>query len=436
MNKIKKLTTEPYKGVRDFYPEEMFLLNYLFKKMRGVAERFGYVEYGASVLEPAELYQAKSGEEIFNEQTYTFTDRGGRKVSLRPEMTPTLARMTARRRQELAFPLRWYSLPNLFRYERTQKGRLREHFQFNLDLLGAGGQEAELEVLTVAAELMKEFGAEPADFEIRLNDRRLINDLFDQFQIPDQNWGRLSQVIDKRQKISAETFEAALETFLGKSAGKFLELLDSNQKLVAFLGEERPAVKALVNLIEALDRRGLKNIRFSPALVRGFDYYTGTVFEIYDRNPENRRSLFGGGRYDELLQIFGKGKLPAVGFGLGDVTLLEFLKARNKLPAYRSSTDLYLCILGQNGLEAADRLAGQLRSEGVRVALDWSRRKVADRIKTAVKQKIPYLTCFGQAEIESSRLKIKNLASGQETTMTESEFAAMIKKEKKERDDC
>ena len=246
---MSKLGTDPYKGVRDFYPEDMKIQNYVFNTWRKVAEQSGYEEYSASPLEPTEIYTEKSGMEIVNEQTFTFTDRGERSVTLRPEMTPTLARMVAARRRSLKFPLRWYSIPNLFRYERPQHGRKREHWQLNCDLLGIAGIEADKEIVSLAYKTMKEFGANDDDFEIRINNSDI--DIF-------------------------------------KEIGP--------------------------------------NFVYDPSLARGQTYYTKMVFEIFDTNKENLRSIAGGGRYDNLLEIFDVDPIPAVGFGMGDVTLRDFLE--------------------------------------------------------------------------------------------------------------
>ncbi len=253
---MAKLGTDPYKGVRDFYPEDMAIQNYIFNTWRKVAENFGYVEYSASPLEPTEIYTEKSGVEIVNEQTFTFTDRGDRSVTLRPEMTPTLARMIAARRRSLKFPLRWYSIPNLFRYERPQRGRRREHWQLNCDLLGSTGIEGDKEMISLLYATMKEFGAKNEDFEIRINNTD----------------------IDSLKEIGP-------------------------------------------------------NLVSDPTLARGQTYYTGIVFEVFDTDKANGRAIAGGGRYDNLLAMFDVDPIPAIGFGMGDITLRDFLET-HKLGPY------------------------------------------------------------------------------------------------------
>jgi len=299
-----KLSTESYKGVRDFYPEDMAVQNYIFNVWRKVSEKFGYMEYSASLLEPAELYREKSGEEIVNEQMFTFTDKGGREVALRPEMTPTLARMIAAQRKSLKFPLRWFSMPNLFRYERPQRGRKREHWQLNCDLMGIAGMEAEIEIISLAYAVMKEFGAKDEDFEIRINDRVLLNEKFDSKE--------LIKLLDRKNKMSAEEFEKAWQELAGKPFDVAITANDT-----------------ITSILTTLKERGISNTVFEPTITRGFDYYTGMVFEIFDTSPENNRSLFGGGRYDNLLEIFGVEPVPTVGFGMGDITIRDFLETHN-----------------------------------------------------------------------------------------------------------
>jgi len=425
----QKISTEPYKGVRDFYPEEMSVENYLFSKMRQTVESFGYVEYNASILESAELYEAKTGEEIVNEQTYTFTDRGDRRVTLRPEMTPTVARMIAKKRTEFYMPLRLYSIPNLFRYEKMQKGRLREHYQLNVDIFGIDSSEADAEIISVAYKLMINLGAKNEDFEIRINDRRIMNLLYEKFGLNEEESYKISKIIDKKDKISSESYKSALEVILKEKTDKFIETLESNQNLIKILGEKSLEIEGLIKLIEDLDALGIKNVRFDQTLMRGFDYYTGFVFEIYDTNSENKRSLFGGGRYDNLLEIFGKEKMPAVGFGAGDVTILDFLEVRNLIPEYKNPVSIYICSLGDEFSMESKRLADNLRQSGINVAEDLTLRKVADRIKSAVKQKIPFIVFIGENEVKSKKYKLKNLNTEEEKELTENEIASFIKHE-------
>lgn len=411
---MSKLDTGSYKGVRDFFPEDQFIQNYIFNNWRKTLESFGYQEYSASILESSELYAAKTGEEIVKDQTYTFTDRGGRNVTLRPEMTPTVARMVAAKRHELAFPLRWYSIPNLFRYESPQRGRLREHWQLNADIFGAESIGAETEIIEIAYKIMRNFGAEEKNFLIKLNSRRVINRLYSLFELSESDSHKISKLIDKKLKISEDEFTSGVKEILGEQSEKFIGLINSPDKLIDKLGRESLEVKEVLNLSENLSSLGINNVTFDITMVRGFDYYTGIVFEIFDTDPANPRSLFGGGRYDELLEIFGQEKMPACGFGAGDVTMRDFLESHSLLPQHKSNVGIAILPLSSEYFIEAAQLADRLRAENINVAVDWSVRKVGDMIKTADKQGARYVIVVGSEESESKTYKLKNLSSGEE----------------------
>ncbi len=413
MSDKSKISTESYKGVRDFYPEDLFIQNYIFNVWKNVVEKFGYEEYSASVLEPSELYKAKSGEEIVNEQTYTFTDRGDREVTLRPEMTPTVSRMVAGKMQELSFPLRWYSIPNLFRYEKPQRGRLREHWQLNVDLFGVDGNKADIEIVNIAYKIMTGFGAKDQDFIIRVNDRRITKVLFEKFGLNEDSSYKASKIIDKKDKISKDAFATAFEELLGEKTSEFISLLESHEKLLDFIGES-DLTKEMVETIEELLKLGVKNVTFDPTLMRGFDYYTGFVFEVFDTDPENNRSVFGGGRYDELMDIFGSKKIPTVGFGAGDVTAKDFIEKHNLLPIYKPRTHLYVCTVGNEFKDHALELAQKTRDMGVNTAVDLTDKKLGDQIKVASKQKVPFVICIGEDEVKTGVYTLKNMETREE----------------------
>jgi histidyl-tRNA synthetase len=311
---MSKLDTSPYKGVRDFYPEDMAVQNYIFSIWRRVAEKFGYVEYGASILEPAELYKNKTSEEIINEQTFSFVDRGGRDVVLRPEMTPTLARMVAAKRRELKFPLRWYSIPNLFRYEQPQRGRKREHWQLNCDIMGIEDAEAEVEIISLAYEILKTAGARDEDFEIRINSRKLLQESYAPILKDPTKPEEMFRLIDRKEKMDKAEFDS-----------KWTELFTG-----PFVEANLTQSEKLTDVIFKLQNKGIKTV-FDISTTRGFDYYTDIVFEIFDTHSNNRRSILGGGRYDNLLEIFGVDPIPTVGFGMGDITMRDFLET-HELP--------------------------------------------------------------------------------------------------------
>lgn len=399
-----KLSTEPYKGVRDFYPEDQYVQRYIFEHMERVCELFGYEEYGASILENAELYRSKTSEEIVNEQTYTFTDRGDREVTLRPEMTPTVARMIAARQREIPLPARWYSIPNVFRYEKPQHGRLREHWQMNADLIGATGVAADAEIIAMAHALMKSFGADERDFEIRVSDRRIIDAIYDSVGIDAEARAAVTRLLDRRAKI--DDFEGALRQVVGD---KTLSLLDEIDRTTssAYLEELRKELTIL----------GVSNMVVDTKITRGFDYYTGMVFEVFDTSPNNRRSMMGGGRYDNLLSLFGDKPLPAVGFAMGDVTARDFLESHDMMPEYVPATEVMIALVDESAMSHALRLAQDLRRDDIAVAVNFSGKKIGDQIRQADKMKIPFVIALGEQERDSGRYTVKNLKTGVESTL-------------------
>jgi histidyl-tRNA synthetase len=432
-SKVKKISTESYKGVRDFYPAEMAVQNHIFNTWKQVVEKFGYQEYSASVLEPAELYRAKSGEELVNEQTYTFTDRGEREVTLRPEMTPTVARMVAGKKRELSFPLRWYSIPNLFRYEQPQRGRLREHWQLNVDLFGAKSLQAEVEVISLAVEILRAFGLKDQQFAVRVNNRKIVNFVMNEvLELSSESAHALAKLIDRKAKMPASEFAEKTEAIVGLKSDLFKELINSQnfENFISVLPVPMRTYEGILetkSVIENLEKLGITNVVFDQTLMRGFDYYTGTIFEIFDTNPDNRRSVFGGGRYDDLLSIFGQEKVPAVGFGAGDVVMKDLLETYGLLPTETSKTRLYIALADDTATAFAQDLAQSLREAGVSVSLDYSGKKIGDQVKYADKNKIPFVTVIGADEVKSGQFKIKNMATGEEKIATEKEIVGIVK---------
>lgn len=424
---MSKLSLEPYKGTRDFYPRDQFVQNYIFNTWKKVVESYGYLEYNASILEEAALYKAKSGDEIINEQTYTFVDRGDREVTIRPEMTPTVARMVAQKRRELTFPLRWFSIPNLFRYERPQRGRLREHWQLNVDIFGVDSVDADVEIISVANNIMKAFGAKEGSFEIHINNRKLMNFIMQHYvKANEEQSYKASKLIDKINKMDAVKFANEMEEILGEKSKMLLEVLkakklsDLNDHLQSSEG-----AKDLTETFSKLEKNGVTNIIFDPGIVRGFDYYTGTVFEMYDKNPKNPRALFGGGRYDDLVGIFGVEKVSGVGFGWGDVTTKDFLETYDLLPEYASPVKLYICHT-EECLEEANKLGTELRNKGINVAVDLTDKKIANQVKTADRESIPYVLVVGEDEVKSGKYKVKNLKDGKEETVLVNDLVGFL----------
>ncbi len=419
------LSTQPYKGARDFYPEDKRIQKYMFNTLRRVVERYGYEEYDAPILESIELYRAKSGEEIVNEQTYSFSDRGGREVVIRPEMTPTVSRMVAARRQELGYPLRWYSIPNLWRYERPQKGRLREHWQLNVDIFGMKDISAEHELILITDSIMREFNATREMYDIKLNSRKLMDYIMkDYLGLDEVQTHTLSKLIDRMHKIERSAFVAGCDALLRPSqrdTGLSQKLLDI--LAVKSINElPSPVLKSgisndLASLIELLKDSGVTNVSFDISIMRGFDYYTDIVFEMNDTDPENNRAMMGGGRYDGLVGLFGVEPVPTVGFGWGDVTLLNFLKAHNLLENSVSETEIYAIMVG-DVYPRAQKLLSSLRNEGVTVAVDNTGKKLANVIKNASKKNIRYALFIGEKELEEERYNLKDLQTSTEETLS------------------
>jgi len=397
-----KLSVEPYKGVRDFYPEDYAAQKYIYDTWRRVAQRVGYVEYEASILEPSELYKAKGAdnEEMVNDQTYTFVDRGEREVTLRPEMTPTVARMVAGKRRELGYPLRYYSIPNCFRYERAQRGRLREFWQLNVDIFGSKSMAADTEILAVAYGMVMAFGANESDFIVKVGSRGYINGVIAELGLSEKQAKKLFGLLDKRDKMPREDFLQALS-----------ELSVPESKL---LPTEPPAEMA--EMFAQFKEVGITNIVWDATIVRGFAYYTGMVFEVFDTHSDNNRALMGGGRYDNLTALFDNEPLPGVGFAIGDVTMRDFLAVRGLIPQYQSPTHVYLATPDASLAYQVQTFAGELRRAGVNVAVDFGEKKLGDQIKTAAKHKVPYLMVVGQDELATGRFVVRNLESGTEET--------------------
>ncbi|MGH7195909.1 MAG: histidine--tRNA ligase [Candidatus Saccharimonadales bacterium] len=428
------LPTLAYKGARDFYPEDKRRQKYLFKTMRAAVERFGYEEYDAPLIEPLELYLAKSGEEIVNDQTYSFTDRGDRKVAIRPEMTPSVSRMVAAKRQELAYPLRWYSIPNLWRYERPQRGRLREHWQLNVDLFGPDGIEADAEIIQIADSIMKAFKATPDMYSIKINSRLLVDFILRQYlHLGDVQAQTMTKLIDRRGKMDAVAFESEVHALFSPSqreAGlgeQLIDLLDAKRPSDLPLAvRQHAAVQQLQKLADLLDRAHVASAELDLGIMRGFDYYTDIVFEVYDSNPDNNRSLFGGGRYDGLVGLFGVEPVPTIGFGMGDVTVANFLETHQLLPQLHSETEAYIALIG-DVYDAAQRPIAELREMGLNLAVDITGRSLDKQIKTADKKHINYVIFIGETELSSESFKLKNLSTGEETSSGLQRIVSTIK---------
>lgn len=430
---MSALSSQPYKGTRDYYPEDKRVQNYIFSVWHKVSRSFGYEEYGASVLEPLEIYTAKSGQELANEQTYTFTDRGGRVVAIRPEMTPTISRMVAARRQELAYPARLYSIANFMRYERPQRGREREFWQLNVDIFGADGVAAEAEILTLADSIMKEFGAQPNDYVIRINNRKLINFMMAQyFGLDGVQAQQMIKLFDRKNKISEQDFIDQTREIFGENADEGIEKVNGLLQATSMADlpadiRESAVVKEVQELFTLLERANLvKSLVFDITLMRGLDYYTGMVFEVYDTHPDNNRALFGGGRYDGLVGLFGAEPLSAVGMAPGGTMMENFLDVHGLKPDMPSTTDIYVAVIGEESREA-NKLARELRESGLNVELDISGNKLEKQLKTAIKKSIPYIVFVGEQEASTGIYTIKDIIKTEEHKLDSAGIVKLVR---------
>jgi len=405
----EQFSTDPYKGVRDFYPTDWAHMEAMFARIRSTLTLWGYEEYNASPLERAELYEAKTSEEIVNEQTYTFTDRGARRVTLRPEMTPTLARMVAGKRRELALPLRWFSIGNRFRYERSQRGRLREFYQADIDLVGLPEGEADVEIVRLASEILKAFGATENDFVIRVSSRVILNSACKAAGLSAEATRAYIRLLDKKSKMRPEEFAIASESISAQDPLSFIDAKNTEAFVAALL------------------KRGVWNVVFDVSITRGFDYYTGMVFEVFDTNPANPRSLFGGGRYDALVALYGGDPIPAVGFALGDVTLADFLETHDLVPKFNFGTpQLYVGTPSASDIPAAQVFADAMRKDGCRVFVNLTSRALGDQIKDAVKRGITLFVAYGANEVVNKSVRLKTLATGEEVVLPVSDIHSYL----------
>lgn len=431
---MTKLSTQSYKGARDFYPEDKRLQNYIFNTWKKVCERYGYEEYTAPVLEPIELYTSKTSDEIVSEQTYSFTDRGGRAVVMRPEMTPSVSRMVAARRQELAYPVRWYSIPDCWRYERPQRGRNRQFWQLNVDMFGIGTVDADLEIISVADAIMKEFGADEKMYQIKVNSRKLINLIMTQYlELDAVQAKQMVRLFDKKDKLKPEDFvEQAKGIFKEDQQKTGLEKLQTLLKArsLADLPEtlrESQAVKEVQILFTLLAEHQITAAQFDITLMRGFDYYTDIVFEVFDLHPENNRSMFGGGRYDGLVGAFGVEPVPTVGMAMGDAPMENFLDSHNLLPKFQSSTDVYVVTIGDTLKEAQD-IVRQLRNSDINIAIDLTDRKPDKQIKAALKMGVPNLLFIGEEELRNQKFIVRNVETQKEETLSIAEIPSYLQR--------
>jgi len=410
----------PVKGTRDFYPEDQAFQNWLYSKFKEVAESFGFQEYEGPILETLDLYAAKSGEELVKRQSFTLKDQSGNILALRPEMTPTLARMVAQKAGELAFPVKWFTFGRRFRYEKPQKGRAREFFQWDVDILGPENLQADAEVIAVAASLYQKVNLTPQEVRIKINDRGLLQKKLLSLGIANENIIKAFRLADKKNKVSADDFVA-----IGKDSGF---TADQAKAILQILEEKNLFTDSpwLIKIFELLKKYGIADfVEFDPSIVRGLEYYTKTVFEGWDIKGEFR-SIWGGGRYDDLTADVGSSqRIPGVGFAMGDMVLAEVLKANNKFPSFSvNKTKILVTVFSQDLYEKSLELVTQIRqSIGVNseIYLDPTA-KLDKQIKYADKKGIPYVAILGPDEVKNNTVTIKNLTDGSQKIVQQNQL--------------
>lgn len=422
-------------GFREFYPSDCKVRNAIFEKWRSVGESFGFEEYDSPVLEPLELFTKKSGDEIVS-QLFSFEDRGGRAVALRPEMTPSLARLVGAKANALKKPIKWFSIGENFRYERPQKGRLRSFFQFNADIIGESSVCADAEIIALAIESFSRFGLSKEDFYVRLSDRKI-------WTLWIEAWGAgkdlqaILEILDKWERTTVDVKLSSLSSILKERAEEFLnaveelrscktvEAIKNSFSKISSSEEIDSRLIELEELLKELEFLGCsKSVEIDLGIVRGLAYYTGFVFEVFTRGDGVERALAGGGRYDDLLGKLSSVAMPAVGFAAGDVTLLEFLKSKDKLPSY--SKDKCFMVADQSIRHELLKDVLQLRSSGLSVSYSLSNNSVSKQMKNADKAGASWVIFYGEDELKSDKVLLKNLKSREEQVISRNDLVTFF----------
>jgi histidyl-tRNA synthetase len=412
------------KGTVDFYPELMAYRTWMYNHLRVVSESFGYQEYEGPIIEPLELYAAKSGDELVKKQSFVFEDRGGNMVTLRPELTPTLARMVAAQQNELVFPLRWWSYGPMWRYERPQKGRTREFFQWNIDLIGVDSPEADAELAAVGASLLQQLGLEPNQVKILVNNRRLVDSELASIGVPPEMRPEIFRLIDRRDKMPSEAWEANGRE-IGLSPNQYEELCALLENIDLWLKSEE-----LVRFFEAMEAMGLREyVRYAPEVIRGLDYYTGTVFEARDFDGEFR-AIFGGGRYDNLVGAVGGHPLPGVGFAMGDKVIELVLQKfqRRPVPADLIEAPVLVTVFSAELMNKSFALANELRQSGLKVAVYPVADKLSKQLKYADRIGSRIAVVLGPDELEKGVMQVKDLRSREQVDVVRREAAETVRR--------
>ncbi len=412
------------KGTRDFYPNEKAVISWLYQSIRDVSESFGYQEYDGPFLESIELYAAKSGEELVKEQSFVFPDKNDNLITLRPELTPSLVRMIAQRQKQLYFPLRWWSFGPFWRYESPQKGRGREFFQWNADLIGIGSPQADAEMAALLASLFQKVGLRSDQVQVFVNNRRLMEAELRGLGISTELQGSVFKLIDRRDKLD----DRAWKDYAGE-----LGLNDSQFDGLAKLLESDDLWKKspeLIGFFEAADALGVSDfVAYAPRIIRGLDYYTGTVVEAQSISADVRRSVAGGGRYDNLLADVGGESLPGVGFAMGDMVLAVILEELGLLPENRdlSPARVLVTVFDQDSLLDAYRLGAELRQAGLDVYSYPVADKLGKQFKHADRVGARFALVLGPDEIRDQQVAIKDLSTREQTTVDRKDLVQALR---------
>ena len=411
-------------GFRDFYPEQLATRNYLMSVWREVARKYGFVEYDGPPLEPLELYTKKSGDEIVG-QLYNFTDKGERQIALRPEMTPTLARMVAAKANAMRKPIRWFSIPQLFRYERQQKGRLREHFQLNVDIIGEASVAADAELLAVAIDVMRAVGLGANDVRARVSDRKLLTAVLSEVGVTKAELPAVFAAIDKTGREPRDVTLGKVDKAVANESARqgVARILDKSTDLNALAAEFRHSPRVMEEITHMreytnfLDALGVGDwIDFDLSIVRGLAYYTGKVFELFDAKGEFR-AICGGGRYDDLLSTIGGVDLPALGFGMGDVVLTELLRSRDLLPIPELATEYWVAADDESMLQDVMTVAGRLRAKSRSVEYALKAQTLARQLKTASSAGVKNVVLLRRDDYANGKVTVKTLSDGSERSV-------------------
>ena len=407
----------PPRGTRDFFPDDFRLRNWLFNHFRHVSKSFAFEEYDAPVVESEELYVRKAGEQIVDE-LYAFEDKGGRRLALRPEMTPSLARLILQKAGSIALPVKWFSIPQCWRYERIQRGRRREHYQWNIDIFGISNITAEVELLCIVSTLFNRLGLTAEDIEIKVSNRKILEAVLEDAGVPEQQFPEVCVLVDKLEKLTPEAIQEELSQ-IGLKANivdRILEMtaLTSIDDVAGLIGIERNGVQDLRRLFTLAEDYGIANwLRFDASLVRGLAYYTGTVFEAFDRSA-GLRAICGGGRYDHLLSTFGGKDIPACGFGFGDAVIVEVLTEKGLLPHLPRHLDDVVFAFSAELRPAAMSIAADLREAGRSVDLILEDKKMKWAFRYADNSGASRFVLLAPDEWQQGLVKIRDLGSGEE----------------------